>query len=64
MQERKMSVTLSIGAVTVSDVDHLLTLDVLLKHADTLMYEAKASGKNMVKQLNMEQTVSLEAVEE
>ena len=42
-EERKLFVTVSIGATLIRDND---TIDSLLKRADTLMYKSKASGRN------------------
>lgn len=42
-EERKLFVTVSIGATLIRDND---TIDSLLKRADTLMYKSKAAGRN------------------
>jgi diguanylate cyclase (GGDEF)-like protein len=49
MKERGWPVTLSIGVVTVSPAgDEPLLIDELIKQADSLMYEAKNSGKDRI----------------
>ena len=42
-EERKLFVTVSIGATLIRDND---TIDSLLKRADTIMYKSKAAGRN------------------
>jgi diguanylate cyclase (GGDEF)-like protein len=46
-EDARIPVTVSIGATTRSDDDHML--DALLKRADVALYEAKTSGRNQVR---------------
>lgn len=45
-REGPVSVTLSIGAITIERWDHSLSIDPFLKEADTALYRAKAEGRN------------------
>jgi PleD family two-component response regulator len=42
-ENKKLCVTISIGATLVSEDD---TVDSLIKRADTLLYKSKAAGRN------------------
>lgn len=47
-QEGSISVSLSIGAITIESVHQPLEIDSYLKHADAALYRAKAAGRNQV----------------
>ena len=44
-EDKKLSVTISIGATTVTEKD---SVKIILKRADTLLYQSKGDGRNRV----------------